>query len=116
MASDAIKLLAPLSSHSNPHSAILCCAVLYSSANLRADPCAGQLPVVGDEPVSSHGSLHRGQGIRGHLVPQPSRAAVDHHTHLQHGAAQRSEMKCNEEVSTQSMASQHELSSAGINR
>mmetsp|Transcript_23195 Transcript_23195/g.31766 ORF Transcript_23195/g.31766 Transcript_23195/m.31766 type:complete len:305 (-) Transcript_23195:295-1209(-) len=49
---------------------------------LRGDLGAGELPVVGDDPVPHHGGLHGGERVRGHLVPQPPGPAVDHHTHL----------------------------------
>mmetsp|Transcript_13717 Transcript_13717/g.38660 ORF Transcript_13717/g.38660 Transcript_13717/m.38660 type:complete len:351 (+) Transcript_13717:564-1616(+) len=51
---------------------------------LRVDPRASKLPVIRLDAVPAHGFLHRGQRIRGHLVPQPAAAAVYHDADLPH--------------------------------
>lgn len=61
-----------------------CCAVQPHLPLPAVDACAGQLPVVGVDAVSRHGCLHLHQGVGGHLVAQPSAAAVSHHAHLAH--------------------------------
>lgn len=62
-----------------------CSSILYSGKRimyLGVDSGAGELPVVGDQAVSCHRSLHRSQRVSGYLMAQAPGPTVDHDAHL----------------------------------
>jgi hypothetical protein len=51
-------------------------------SHLGVDTCTCQLAVICFDAISCHGSIHGGQCICGHLMPQTPAPTMKHDTHL----------------------------------